>query len=313
MEVTMVRKIALVLAAAAVCVPGAALPAAAEQVPPVMAALGDSISAGFNACGWYVSCTSRSWSAGDHPSVNSHYVRLLGFGQAVKGHNLNFAVPGSTSADLAGQAHKAMAAKAAYVTVLIGAQDACVSSEARMTPVSTYRARVDRALAVLAPTGAKVFVASIPDVKRLWRLGKDNLVARSFWALGHICPAMLANAASTAKKDQARRDRVRARVQDYNEAMRQACTAYGPGCRSDDGAVFAYPFTLDHISKWDYFHPNADGQRALARATFPHGFPWDKTPSAPETPTFGPEPTPEPLTTTDPRALSRSAAGPAGR
>ncbi|GGL01672.1 lipoprotein [Sphaerisporangium melleum] len=288
----MVGKIAFVLAAVVVCLPGTAAPAAAEPVPPVMAALGDSISAGFNACGWYVSCTSRSWAAGDHPSVNSHYLRLLGYGQAVKGHNLNFAVPGSTSADLAAQARKAVAADAAYVTVLIGAQDACVSTEARMTPVPSFRDRIDRALAVLAPSGAKVFVASIPDVKRLWRIGKDNVVARSFWALGHICPAMLARAASSAKKDQARRDRVRERVQDYNEQLAQACAAYGPACRYDGGAVFAFPFTLDHVSKWDYFHPNADGQRALARVTFERGFTWDRAPLAPET-------------TPDPRALAR--------
>jgi lysophospholipase L1-like esterase len=270
----MIRKIALVLGAAVVCVPGTAA-AAAEPVPAVMAALGDSISAGFNACGWYVSCTSRSWSAGDAPGVESHYVRLLAIGQAVKGHNLNFAVPGSTSADLAGQAEKAVAAKAAYVTVLIGAQDACAASEARMTPVATYRARIDRAFAVLGQAGVKIFAASVPDIKRLWRIGKENVVARSFWALGRICPTMLADAASTAKKDQARRDRVRERVQDYNIEMAQACASYGPGCRSDGGAVFSYPFTLDHISKWDFFHPNADGQRALAETTFRLGFPWD--------------------------------------
>ncbi|WP_248958705.1 SGNH/GDSL hydrolase family protein [Sphaerisporangium perillae] len=284
----MVRKIALVLAAAVVCVPGTAT-AAAEPLPVVMAALGDSISAGFNACGWYVKCTSRSWSAGDHPGVESHYLRLLALGQGIKGHNLNFAVPGSTSADLVVQAQKAVAARASYVTILIGAQDACVSSESRMTPVAAYRARVDRALAVLAPTGARVFVASIPDVKRLWRIGKDNVVARSFWALGHICPTMLADAASNAKKDQARRDRVRERVQDYNEQLEQACAAYGPGCRSDGGAVFAYPFTLDHISKWDFFHPNADGQRALAQTTFKHGFPWDPAPLTPDAATPDPQ------------------------
>ncbi|GII82459.1 lipoprotein [Sphaerisporangium siamense] len=271
----MVAKIVFVVAAAVMWTPVAAAPAAADPVPPVMAALGDSISAGFNACGWYVSCSSRSWSSGDDAGVNSHYLRLLALAPGVKGHNLNFAVPGSASADLAAQAEKAAAAKAGYVTILIGAQDACVDDEAKMTPVPVYRARVERALAVLAPTGAKVFAASIPDVKRLWRLGKDKVVARSFWALGHICPSMLARASSDAKKDRARRERVRDRVRDYNAEMAAACAAYAPGCRSDGGAVFDYPFTLDHISRWDYFHPNADGQKALARATFKTGFPWD--------------------------------------
>ncbi|GII60774.1 lipoprotein [Sphaerisporangium krabiense] len=273
----MVAKIAFVVAAAVVWTPLTAAAAAADPAPVVMAALGDSISAGFNACGWYVSCTSRSWSAGDDTGVNSHYLRLLALNPEIKGHGLNFAVPGSASADLVAQAQKAVAAKAGYVTILIGAQDACVDDEEKMTPVPVYRARVDRAFAVLATTGAKVFAASIPDVKRLWRLGKDNVVARSFWALGHICPSMLARASSDAKKDRARRERVRDRVRDYNAEMAAACAAYTPGCRSDGGAVFDYPFTLDHISRWDYFHPNADGQKALARATFKTGFPWDAT------------------------------------
>ncbi|MFC6085841.1 SGNH/GDSL hydrolase family protein [Sphaerisporangium aureirubrum] len=291
----MVKRIAFVLGAVVVGIPGTAAAVAADPVPAVMVALGDSISSGFNACGWYVSCTSRSWSAGDHPGVNSHYLRLLSLGPAIKGHNLNFAVPGSTSADVAGQAQRAVAAKAGYVTMLIGAQDACMPSESKMTPVATYRARIDKAFAVLAPTGAKVFAASVPDLKRLWRIGKDNVVAKSFWAIGRICPSMLANAGSDAKKDQARRERVRDRVLEYNAQMAAACAAYGPGCRYDGGAVFSYPFTLDHVSKWDFFHPNADGQRALAQATFRSGFPFDRSPVAREQePLAQPKPEPTP-------------------
>ena len=265
----MIKKITPVLVASVLLVPTGAH---ARTTPAVMAALGDSISAGFNACGWYVACTSRSWSAGDFPSVNSHYLRLLASGSAIKGHNLNFAVPGSTSADLPGQARRAADEGAGYVTVLIGAQDACVGSEKEMTPVGTFRRNIDAAFGVLRPTGARVFVASIPDVKRLWRVGKDNGWARLFWGVGRICQSMLASPTSTAKKDEARRDRVRGRVMDYNEQLRQACAKYGPDCRYDDGAVFAYPFTLKQVSTWDYFHPNADGQKALAKITFDPGF-----------------------------------------
>jgi len=242
-----------------------------QAMPRVMAALGDSISSGFNACGWYVSCTSRSWAAGDYPGVNSHYLRLLAQGPAIKGHNLNFAVPGATSADLLAQARQAVAKGAEYVTILIGAQDACRDSEAAMTPVATYRQRIDAALAVLRPTGAHVFIASIPDLKRLWRVGKDDNWARAFWAIGRICPSMLANAASVSKSDEARRDRVRERVIAYNEQLGQACAVYGTACRYDGGAVFSFPFTLTHVSGWDYFHPNAEGQKALAQVTFGAG------------------------------------------
>ncbi|WP_344976582.1 SGNH/GDSL hydrolase family protein [Streptosporangium fragile] len=238
--------------------------------PVVMAAVGDSISAGFNACGWYVRCVSHSWSAGDDPSVQSHYMRLLDADDTLYRNNVNLAVPGATSADLAGQMEKAVARRADYVTLLIGAQDACVSDERRMTPVSVYQRRIADALQLFRagrPEG-RVFVASIPDIKRLWQVGKDSLVARGFWAIGRICPTMLSRPTSTSAADRARRDRVRARVAGYNAALARVCAAYGPACRFDGNALFRQEFTLDHISKWDYFHPNAAGQRLIAQRTF---------------------------------------------
>ncbi|WP_449063114.1 SGNH/GDSL hydrolase family protein [Planomonospora algeriensis] len=266
------------LTAAAVLAAGWATPAGAARTagaavpwrPVVMAALGDSISAGFNVCGWYVSCTSRSWAAGDHAEVHSHYLRLLARDEAVEGHNVNLAAPGATSADLSGQMARAVARRADYVTVLIGAQDACVPEERRMTPVAVYRARVAAALRLLKERrpGARVFLASIPDLKRLWRVGKDNVAARGFWTVGRICPTMLARPVSTAPADRARRDRVRARVAAYNRALAGVCAEYGRACRFDGGAVFRYPFTLDHVSGWDFFHPNAAGQRLIAKTTF---------------------------------------------
>ncbi|MFI6316276.1 GDSL-type esterase/lipase family protein [Nonomuraea sp. NPDC050556] len=248
----------------------------AEPLPSVMVALGDSISAGFNACGWYVSCTSRSWSAGDNAGVRSHYVRLAELGPSVKGHNLNFAAPGATSADLMGQVERAIAAKAGYVTILIGAQDACVRTEKQMTPVPVFQRRVDEAFAALRVglPGVRVFVASIPDMRRLWAAGKDHPIARTFWAVAKICQTMLANPTSVKAKDVDRRARVRGRLADYNAVFAEACADFGPRCRTDDGAVFAYPFTLDQISKWDFFHPNAEGQRLLAEKTFAKGFDW---------------------------------------
>ena len=273
----MIGRLAPVLAAVVVLsASGTAHAVSSEPVPEVMAALGDSISAGFNACGWYVACTSRSWSAGDNAGVNSHYLRLSRLGSSIRGHNRNFAVPGATSVDLMGQVREAVSAKAGYVTILIGATDACVPSEKEMTPVSVYRRRLDAALGELRSSlpGVRVFVSSIPDLRRLWQVGKGNVIARTFWAVGRICPTMLANPTSTRRRDVDRRARVRARLMDFNQESARACAAFGPSCRTDGGAVFSYPYTLDHISRWDFFHPNADGQRLLAEQTFRRGFDW---------------------------------------
>jgi hypothetical protein len=145
-----------------------------------------------------------------------------------------------------------------------------------MTPVSTYRAQIDSALNTLR-TGlpdSKVFIASVPDIKRLWFIGKDNGTARFYWAVGGICQSMLANPTSTAQADVDRRNRVQQRVIDYNTQLAQACAAYGSNCRFDNNAVFNYPFVLGQVSGWDYFHPNREGQRVLASVTWAATFTW---------------------------------------
>ncbi|RKN13797.1 SGNH/GDSL hydrolase family protein [Micromonospora musae] len=255
-----------------------AAPAVADPGPPPgsMASLGDSITRGFNACGWYVDCTSRSFSTGDNSAVNSHYLRVRAVDPAINGHNHNDARTGAKSADMYGQAGTAVGQGVDYVTMLIGANDACTGSESSMTPVSTFRANIDSALNRLR-TGlpdARVFVISIPDVHRLWSVGKGSGSARTAWSLFGICQSLLANPTSTAQADVDRRNRVRQRVVDYNTQLAQACAAYGPNCDFDGNAVFGYPFTLNQLSGWDYFHPNASGQQVLATISYPAGFNW---------------------------------------
>jgi lysophospholipase L1-like esterase len=177
---------------------------------------------------------------------------------------------------MAGQAQTAVGQGVQYVTLLIGANDACAGSEATMTTTATFRAQIDAALATLKSglPSALVFVASIPDIKRLWDVGRVNASARTVWSLFGICQSMLANPTSTSAEDSARRDRVRQRVVDFNTALAQACAAYGANCRFDGNAVFSFPFVLSQISTWDYFHPNQAGQTALAQTTYAAGFNW---------------------------------------
>ncbi|WP_329109290.1 GDSL-type esterase/lipase family protein [Micromonospora sp. NBC_01699] len=255
-----------------------AVPAAADPGPPPasMSSLGDSITRGFNACGWYVDCTSRSFSTGDDSSVNSHYLRLRATNPAINGRNYNESATGADSSDLLGQANSAVARGVQYVTVLIGANDICTGSESTMTPVGTYRANVDAALNRLKSglPGARVFVISVPDIQRLWSVGRGSASARTAWSLFGICQSMLANPTSNAQADVDRRSRVRQRVVDYNTQLAQACAAYGGNCTFDNNVVFNYPFALNQISGWDYFHPNAAGQQVLANVTYAAGFGW---------------------------------------
>lgn len=246
-----------------------------EPVPAAMASLGDSITRAFNACGWYVDCTGRSWSTGgSSDGVTSHFERLRALDSTMTA-NYNDARTGAKVGELAAQAQSAVNQGAGYVTVLIGANDACTSSESTMTSVADFEARFAAGLATLDPDnrGVKVFVSSIPDIYRLWEIGKDSSSARWAWSSFGICQSMLDNPTSTHPDDEARRQRVRQRVIDFNTSMVSVCAVY-VNCKDDGGAVFGYQFLLSHMSGWDYFHPNESGQAVLADVTFAAGFEW---------------------------------------
>jgi lysophospholipase L1-like esterase len=252
--------------------------ASADPGPPPssMASMGDSMTRAFNACGFYVDCPSRSFSTGSYASVNSHYRRILAVNPAISGRNFNHAESGARADDMPGQAGAVVNRGVQYVTILIGANDACTSSEASMTPVTTFRGHIDSALATLKAglPNVKVAVISIPDIKRLWEVGRTSSSARFFWSVGGICQSMLANPLSTAQADADRRDRVRQRVVDFNAQLAAACAAYGPNCDFDDNAVFAFQFALSDLSGWDYFHPNTGAQAKLGASTYAAGFNW---------------------------------------
>ncbi|MEV6306764.1 GDSL-type esterase/lipase family protein [Actinoplanes sp. NPDC051861] len=245
-------------------------------LPSSMAALGDSITAGFGSCLAFVACSRNSWSTGTASSVDSHYRRILEDNPRIKGNAKNFAEPGAEADALAGQATRAVEMKAQYVTILIGANDACSRDVANMTAVTTFRKEIDRGLARLRKglPKARVLMVSVPDLYRLWQLGRGDDKAVEVWGQGGICPSMLAAPTSTASADEQRRKRVRDRIEAYNEQLRKACKAYGKRCRWDGGRAHEVRFSLDLINRIDYFHPNVEGQNELAEVVYPDRFGW---------------------------------------
>lgn len=278
----LLRRLSVTCALVALLVAGStATPAVAQSdagpPPDSMASMGDSITRGFNVCGFFVDCPSRSFSTGSNSGINSHYLRIRAVNPQIDGNNFNHAQSGARADDMPGQAAAVVArGDIDYVTILIGANDACTGNEASMTPVDVFRGHIDAALDTLQAglPEARVMVISIPDIKQLWNVGRTSFLARTFWAIGNICQSMLDNPTSFAAADVARRDRVQQRVVDYNGQLAAACAAYGPNCRFDGNAVFNTPFTLAQVSGWDYFHPNAAGQTLLAEITYAAGFNW---------------------------------------
>ncbi|MCD2441324.1 GDSL-type esterase/lipase family protein [Agromyces sp. SYSU K20354] len=159
---------------------GITAPAQAAPAPPPasMAAIGDSITQAMDTCG-YRDCPQYSWSTGTATSVNSHASRLRAAG-ATTLVTYNDSVSTAKSAGLAAQAQRAVTQGVGYVTVQIGANDACTRTVSEMTPTATFEANVNAALTQLTtglPTAA-VFVASIPNLKRMWELSKGKSSAR---------------------------------------------------------------------------------------------------------------------------------------
>ncbi|MFJ8250878.1 SGNH/GDSL hydrolase family protein [Streptomyces sp. NPDC094466] len=244
--------------------------------PASVAAVGDSITRGFDACSVLADCPEVSWATGSDDAVRSLAVRLLGPSGAAD-RSWNHAVSGSRMVQLPEQMALAAKERPELVTVMTGANDACRDSVRLMTPVADFRASFEASMRQLragAPK-AQVYVSSVPDLKRLWSTGRVNELGKKIWQLG-ICRSMLADADDLGPAAVARREAVRERVVAYNGVLRDVC-AEDRYCRYDGGAVFDFPFTGKQLSQWDWFHPSRDGQARLAEIAY-------RTITAPEPP-----------------------------
>ncbi|WP_405799667.1 GDSL-type esterase/lipase family protein [Streptomyces sp. NBC_01506] len=234
-----------------------------DRSPTSIAAVGDSITRGFDACGLLSDCPAASWSTGTDDTVRSLAVRLLGE-SGVADRSWNYARSGATVSALPTQIGKAAAHTPDLITVMMGANDACKDEVDLMTPVDEFRASFEESMRRLRADSPKtqVYVASVPDLKRLWSEGRDNPLGRQIWKLG-ICASMLGDSQDMGAAAQERRSTVQARVVAYNKVLKDVC-AKDLRCRYDGGAVFDFRFTGDQLSGWDWFHPSKDGQGKLA-------------------------------------------------
>ncbi|MWB98610.1 GDSL-type esterase/lipase family protein [Agromyces seonyuensis] len=264
--------LALALGLVGCAEPTVAEPTVAAAPPPArMAAIGTSLSVAYDSCG-FGDCPQYSWSTGTNAVLDSHATRLESVNPELE--RANYAVAGTTAAGLDAQAAQAVAFGAEYVTVDIGANDACTPTTDGMTETATFTTQVQTALdRIAAGNGGRtrIFVSSIPNVERIWEVGKERAAARLIWETSGICQSMLARPTSTAHADVERRDAVQSRVDEYNAALQQVCAAT-PNCTWDGGTVADYRFVLADMSTLDYFHPSIAGQRKLAALT------WPKTP-----------------------------------
>ncbi len=263
------RRLLIALLAAGILVglltpiPAAASPA----LPTSMAALGDSITRAYDVCCSYRDHPGQSWATGGawYDGISSHYERIKRRNSAITGHAYNHAVTGAKMSAAPAQATAAAAQEVDYVTVLLGANDLCTSAPSTMTSTDSFRTQFRQAMAILKQQlpRARIFVSSIPDLYQLWRVLHSNRVARTVWATARICPSMLG-----ATRTEAQRQQVVARQVAFNQILAEGCHQYGGRCRWDGGATYNYKFSASQVSVLDFFHPDLDGQAALARVTW---------------------------------------------
>ena len=235
-----------------------------ETTSTVVAALGDSLSLGFNACDHYGDCPSVSWITGTNTTVDSIASRLrAATGAPVTVHN--DARSGVPVDDLPRQVDLAIAQQPGRVTVLIGANDICTASVADMTSAQTYSDVVDVQLTRLAAAlpDARILVASVPDVTDLRPVASASPTARFLWTTLGGCTTVLGDPQSDSEATQSRLAIVRDRIDAYNEALATTCATL-PRCIWDGGVLNRYQPTIAQLSPLDYFHPSIGGLRELA-------------------------------------------------
>ncbi len=237
----------------------------------VMAAIGDSITTGFNAKN-PLDNKSLSWSTGYTTTerVQSHYKRAQNvFDGEV--YQLNMAKAGARSdaieAQMENVAKSLKGRELDYLTVMIGANDVCSWPADHGENLHQFDTRVrntlDRALA-LNPD-IKITLVPVPDMLRLYELGKATAACSARWKIFNICAPLLQN------HDADERAAFGQRVIDLNDSLAQIASEYSQSVHyAADVATFS--FEKEDISGYDCFHPSWRGQDKIAEKSWLGGW-----------------------------------------
>lgn len=263
------------LAVAAAVVPAGAASAAAPALSVL--SLGDSITQAYGTCGRFDDCPRNNWSTGTATAVNSFATRLRAANPGTTVTTANFAQTGDLIAGVPARIDAAVTAgvKPDVVTLLIGGNDLCAAKNPvaadgyTMTTAAAFTTGAAAALTKIRSTwpNAKIVLSSMPNVASEWAIVKGG-VGSVIWASGNLCRTTrgvsatggrLGTAAASASAAAAK-----TRTTQYNTALQNACTAAGPLCDWDGGALTATPATRALIGTTDYFHPSVAGQAKIA-------------------------------------------------
>lgn len=235
---------------------------AAEATPFVIGALGDSITAGFDAQR-IGDNRELSWAAGSSKLVKSH-ARRLGelLGRPVDAFNES--VAGAMAADIDEQVSRLLPHKPDYVTLAIGANDVCTWTSDFQPDLQAFEKdlRTELTRLVKALPNVKIMLAPIPDVYNLWTVASKHSGCQTKWDLIGMCSPLLSSDASAAD-----RAAFVTRWEAANAAITSVANEFSENVRHDP-RVSDTKFSWEHVSTIDCFHPSVAGQNLLAEVTW---------------------------------------------
>ena len=236
---------------------------ALAQLPNSMAVIGDSISQAAVADDSVdPNQPEHSWATGyeANDGVFSHYERILASNSGISGNNFNNSENGANSGDLLGQANATVSQGVDYVVIQMGGNDVCADDTAGMTSVTEYTSRFNQAIDVLQAglPGATIVICEIPNVGRIYDVGRWDFWCQVKWATFGFCDNMLTNGST-------QRNAAKSRNVAYNNALRTLASQQGVFFDDD---VFEVAFSKGNLSEIDCFHPGLPLQNSLANVTY---------------------------------------------
>jgi DNA-binding beta-propeller fold protein YncE/lysophospholipase L1-like esterase len=258
-------RVTLLAALAALAATATVAAGASAAVPSKVTALGDSITQAFQTCTQaFTDCPENSWATGTSSTVKSVFFRIKEKNSSATATNRS--VTGAKVASLNEQAKKAVSDKPEFVTILIGANDACANPS---TSQSSFSSSFQAAINTLEEglPGVRIYVGSIPNLFHLWEIFHTNSTATGSWELTKECPGIMTEPTSEGTTAKNRRAATLAAEEGYDATMASICNATS-NCQWDNGTFFKAQFVASEVSTNDYFHPSIAGQASLAAAAF---------------------------------------------
>ena len=247
----------------------AAAEADTENNRIVIGALGDSITTAVNSTDWGAR-TIHSWStgSGNDGIVESHYKKLKHQfpDKQVSFHNV--ARGGAKSSGLASQLSELSVFSPDYVTLLIGANDACSwNEEDAQIQLDRFDRNVRQTVSGLVDQNPAVKIAMLPlpDMHALWEIGME-MNCQWLWNLTGVCPSLLGSRVTHEE-----RLAFQNRVNEANQRLGQIAGDF-PDQVKFNQSLGHYRFSTEHISPRDCFHPSGAGQDLIARLAWENGW-----------------------------------------